>query len=170
MEIGMLWYDNSPTALKDRVKQAASYYSDKYGRKPNLCFVHPEMLQADEGEVNGIVIRKGKQIMPGHFWIGVDEAERLGVAENVPEQNQILFHRGLGKAGITKLLKPARNVGRRNCDNGKHADRCVAVLPGPPPFGIPVQCPGAVDSRWPGGQPAGGQVAHGRRAVDCTGR
>ena len=75
MEIGMLWYDNSPTALKDRVKQAAGYYSEKYGRKPNLCFVHPDMLQADEGKVNGIVIRKGKQIMPGHFWIGVDEAE-----------------------------------------------------------------------------------------------
>ena len=75
MEIGMLWYDNSPTALIDRVEQAASYYSEKYGRMPNLCFVHPDMLQADEGKVNGIVIRKGKQIMPGHFWIGVDEAE-----------------------------------------------------------------------------------------------
>jgi len=75
MEIGMLWYDNSPTALTDRVKQAAGYYTEKYGRKPNLCFVHPDMLQADEGKANGVVIRKGKQIMPGHFWIGVDQVE-----------------------------------------------------------------------------------------------
>lgn len=60
MEIGMLWYDNSPTALKDRVKQAAGYYTEKYGRKPNLCFVHPDMLQADEGKVNGCVPCSGE--------------------------------------------------------------------------------------------------------------
>ncbi|MFV1859473.1 MAG: hypothetical protein ACC647_08990 [Anaerolineales bacterium] len=75
MEIGMLWYDNSPIALNDRVKQAAGYYSEKYGRKPNLCLVHPDMLQDDEGKANGVVIRKGKGVMPGHFWIGVDEAQ-----------------------------------------------------------------------------------------------
>lgn len=75
MEIGMLWYDNSPIALKDRVKQAAGYYKEKYGRKPNLCLVHPDMLLTDEGRANGVVIRKGKGVMPGHFWIGVDEAQ-----------------------------------------------------------------------------------------------
>ena len=75
MEIGMLWYDDSPLALKDRVKQAASYYSEKYGQKPNLCLVHPDMLKSDEGKTNGVVIRKGKGVMPGHFWIGVDEVQ-----------------------------------------------------------------------------------------------
>ncbi|MFQ5921909.1 MAG: hypothetical protein ACE5M4_03630 [Anaerolineales bacterium] len=71
----MLWYDDSPQALKARVKQAAGFYSEKYGRKPNLCLVHPGMLKTDEGIANGVVIRKGKGIMPGHFWIGVDEAQ-----------------------------------------------------------------------------------------------
>ena len=75
MEIGMLWYDDSPTALKDRVNRAAGYYSEKYGRKPNLCLVHPGMLQTDEGKAQGVVIRKGKGVMPGHFWIGVDESQ-----------------------------------------------------------------------------------------------
>lgn len=75
MEIGMLWYDDSPIALKDRVNRAAGYYSEKYGRKPNLCFVHPGMLQAEEGNAQGVVIRKGKGVMPGHFWIGVDESQ-----------------------------------------------------------------------------------------------
>ncbi|MEE9216330.1 MAG: hypothetical protein V3U32_02745 [Anaerolineales bacterium] len=75
MEIGMLWYDDSPTALKDRVDQAAGYYTEKYGRKPNLCFVNPSMLQAEEGKAKGVVIRKDKGIMPGHFWIGVDESQ-----------------------------------------------------------------------------------------------
>jgi hypothetical protein len=76
MEIGMLWYDDSPIALKDRVVQAAGYYSEKYGRKPNLCLVHPDMLQAEEGKANGVMIRKGKGVMPGHFWIGVDEVQQ----------------------------------------------------------------------------------------------
>ena len=75
MEIGMLWYDDGPLPVKDRVKAAAGYYSEKYGRKPNLCLVHPGMLKSDEGKVNGIVIRKGKGVMPGHFWIGVDETQ-----------------------------------------------------------------------------------------------
>ena len=75
MEIGMLWFDDGPLSIKDRVKAAAGYYSEKYGRKPNLCLVHPEMLDKDEGKVNGIVIRKGKGVMPGHFWIGVDETQ-----------------------------------------------------------------------------------------------
>ena len=75
MEIGMLWYDDSPIALKERVTQAAGYYSEKYGRKPNLCLVHPGMLQTDEVAAQGVVIRKGKGIMPGHFWIGVDEGQ-----------------------------------------------------------------------------------------------
>ena len=75
MEIGMLWYDDGPLPLKDRVIQAAGYYTEKYGRKPNLCFVHPDMLSSEEGNANGIVIRKDKGIMPGHFWIGVDESQ-----------------------------------------------------------------------------------------------
>lgn len=75
MEIGMLWYDDSPVGLKDRVERAADYYKEKYGRQPNLCFVHPDMLKTEEGKAKGVVIRKGKGIMPGHFWIGVDESQ-----------------------------------------------------------------------------------------------
>lgn len=126
MEIGMLWYDNSPTALKDRVKQAASYYSDKYGRKPNLCFVHPEMLQADEGEVNGIVIRKGKQIMPGHFWIGVDEAEiktngnqRTGATGSKPKAKSVKSKAAINSKTLearpklkTKAKSPAKTTAK----------------------------------------------------------
>ncbi len=75
MEIGMLWYDDSPTGLKDRVERAADYYLAKHGRQPNLCFVHPDMLKTEEDKAKGVVIRKGKGVMPGHFWIGVDESQ-----------------------------------------------------------------------------------------------
>ena len=75
MDIGMLWYDDGPNSINDRVTRAASYYMEKYGREPNLCFVNPKMLEAEEGNAKGIVIRKDKGIMPGHFWIGVDESQ-----------------------------------------------------------------------------------------------
>ena len=47
MNIGMLWFDNDKkTDLSDKIKRAASYYKEKYGQNPNLCFVHPSMLKA----------------------------------------------------------------------------------------------------------------------------
>ena len=93
MEIGMLWYDDSPTGLKDRVERAADYYIEKHGRQPNLCFVHPDMLKTEEGKAKGVVIRKGKGVMPGHFWIGVDESQ---VKKN-----------GYGKTNSEAKAKPA---------------------------------------------------------------
>jgi hypothetical protein len=73
MNIGMLWYDESPLALKERIEKAAGYYAEKYGHKPNLCVVHPSMLEAEELRVNGVLVRRGPGIRPGHFWIGVDD-------------------------------------------------------------------------------------------------
>jgi hypothetical protein len=45
MEIGMLWFDNDPQlALGDKISKAADYYQSKYRQTPNLCFVHPSMI------------------------------------------------------------------------------------------------------------------------------
>ena len=73
MNIGMLWYDESPLALKERIEKAAAFYVEKHGQKPNLCIVHPSMLEAEELRVNGVLVRRGPGIRPGHFWIGVDD-------------------------------------------------------------------------------------------------
>jgi len=46
MNVGMLWFDNDPhTSLLGKVQRAVEYYRRKYGREPNLCLVHPTMLQ-----------------------------------------------------------------------------------------------------------------------------
>lgn len=74
MEIGMLWYDAGPAALKDRVLRAADYYAEKHGHKPNLCMVHPDMIEGKEGKFNGILVRSKRGVMPGHMWIGLDES------------------------------------------------------------------------------------------------
>ena len=82
MEIGMLWFDNDQKAdLQKKVKRAAAYYRDKYGKVPNLCWVHPGMVlrkgekpTGEEGEkfiVDRVEIRMSKTMLPHHFWIGV---------------------------------------------------------------------------------------------------
>jgi hypothetical protein len=84
MNIGMLWFDNDPkTELASKVKRAASYYRDKYGDKPTVCFVHPSMLPLQSGNGNGsdaekafiasgVEVRGNQTVLPNHFWIGVN--------------------------------------------------------------------------------------------------
>jgi hypothetical protein len=72
METGMLWFDNDPkTDLLTKILQAAMYYQQKYGEKPNLCFVHPSMLQSLNGETPPLKIISNIAIIKNHFWIGV---------------------------------------------------------------------------------------------------
>ncbi|MDX1438065.1 MAG: hypothetical protein R3335_14735 [Anaerolineales bacterium] len=72
MNIGMLWYDNDPKkSLGDKVDQAATYYQDKYGKSPDLCFVHPSM-ESEEGQAGTVEIRSSGSVLPNYFWIGVD--------------------------------------------------------------------------------------------------
>ena len=77
MNTGMLWFDNDPKAeLCVKVQRAAVYYRDKYGKTPNLCFVHPSMisLPAETPGASiksaGVEIRPNRSILPNHLWIG----------------------------------------------------------------------------------------------------
>ena len=80
MNIGMLWFDNdTKTELPTKIERAANYYRDKYGKKPNVCFVHPSMLKADATTTNNrtiipgeIEVRTTKSVLPNHFWIGIN--------------------------------------------------------------------------------------------------
>jgi hypothetical protein len=77
MSIGMLWFDNDPkTDLPLKIRRAAAFYQDKYGKAPNLCFVHPCMIPTpkadnqDEYDCEGIQVRANRSILPNHIWIG----------------------------------------------------------------------------------------------------
>ena len=91
MNIGMLWFDNDPrVGLELKVARAADYYCTKYGRKPDLCFVHPSMLAAlaakpvpaeAVAEVDApaerllageVELRSTRTVLPNHLWIGVN--------------------------------------------------------------------------------------------------
>lgn len=78
MKTGLLWFDDDPRRqLEDKVLRAAAHYERKYGRAPDLCFVHPDAFDGNgkraNKKVNGIEIRPGRSVLPHHFWIGVAE-------------------------------------------------------------------------------------------------
>jgi hypothetical protein len=75
MNIGMLWFDNDTKAdLKTKVYRAADYYQRKYGKAPNLCFVHPSMVNGDNSwQNNGIELRTTRSVLPNHYWLGVQQ-------------------------------------------------------------------------------------------------
>ena len=75
MNIGMLWFDNdSKVDLATKVHRAADYYRNKYGKTPNLCFVHPSMVENASYQGNGIELRTTRSVLPNHFWLGVNTA------------------------------------------------------------------------------------------------
>jgi len=69
----MLWFDNDPkTTLGQKIQNAVDYYAKKHGSKPNLCLVHPSMIN-EPTTIDNIVIRPYPSILPGHLWIGIEE-------------------------------------------------------------------------------------------------
>lgn len=90
MEIGMLWFDNDQKAsIPSKVERAVQYYQKKYGKNPNLCFVHPKTVMGDKARKKGskkitdqdslkigqVLVLKNEKILPDHFWIGIGTAE-----------------------------------------------------------------------------------------------
>ncbi len=76
MDIGMLWFDNDPKAdLVAKIERAANYYKDKYGHSPNLCFVHPSMINGNPVKAKEVEVRTNGSVMPNHFWLGVNGKE-----------------------------------------------------------------------------------------------
>ena len=75
MHTGMLWFDNSQTALTIKVQKAVDYYTKKYGRNPDLVLVHPSMLETNQRqlEVNKVTVRPYRPVLPGHIWVGIED-------------------------------------------------------------------------------------------------
>ena len=73
MHTGMLWFDDSQTTLNMKIQKATEYYHKKYGRIPDLCLVHPNMLKDTKLEEDGITVRPYRPVLPGHIWICVED-------------------------------------------------------------------------------------------------
>jgi hypothetical protein len=90
MDIGMLWFDNDQQAsVPSKVERAARYYQKKYGKLPNLCYIHPTMMKVErEGKreaqpktdqeplkIGQILVLLNEKILPDHYWIGISTAD-----------------------------------------------------------------------------------------------
>jgi hypothetical protein len=76
MHTGMLWFDNDPhVSLDIKIQKASQYYKQKYGRLPDLCLVHPNMLNGRKTDTRDekITVRPYRPVLPGHIWIGVED-------------------------------------------------------------------------------------------------
>jgi hypothetical protein len=72
----MLWFDNDPsTTLNVKIQKAMDYYAKKFGHIPDICLVHPSMLESGQKqlELKKLTIRPYRPVMPGHLWIGVED-------------------------------------------------------------------------------------------------
>ena len=79
MNEGMLWYDDDPKrALPEKVSRAAKRYRQKYGSAPNVCYVHPLVLE-NNGEVKKVGqvrVASLPSVLRHHFWLGQEEHGR----------------------------------------------------------------------------------------------
>jgi hypothetical protein len=75
MHTGMLWFDNSQTALTVKIQKGVDYYVKKYGRQPDLVLVHPSMLETNQRqlEIDKLTVRPYRPVLPGHIWIGMED-------------------------------------------------------------------------------------------------
>ena len=82
MHTGMLWFDNSQLPLAQKIQKAADYYRHKYDRIPDLCLVHPSLLESEkETDVNGLSVRPYRVVLPGHIWIGIEDTAEVEAAK-----------------------------------------------------------------------------------------
>jgi hypothetical protein len=73
MQIGMLWYNADPkTTLDVKIQEAAEYYTAKYGRSPDSCYVNPGALLEKSSMSGKITVHPLRSVMPNHLWIGVE--------------------------------------------------------------------------------------------------
>lgn len=74
MEIGMLWFDNDEKVdLMERIDRAVKYFYKKYGKFPNICYLHPSMINDKNKELEGIQLETRKSIVPYHYWLCIIE-------------------------------------------------------------------------------------------------
>jgi len=83
---GLLWYDDDPGRdLAEKIRRAAQRYRKKFGRSPNICYVHPSVMsslvpegngegQGDKAQkVGGMQVASLPSVLQHHFWLGQEE-------------------------------------------------------------------------------------------------
>lgn len=76
MDTGLLWFDNSVQPLTDKVAAAAAHYERRFGERPNVCYLHPEMLDKASAKQCALQLRTATHVLQHHLWIGIESGPR----------------------------------------------------------------------------------------------
>lgn len=70
---GLLWFNSDPKkSLAAKVEEAAARYQHKFGRRPNLCYVHSSMVDGPT-QVDGVRVVPRRNTLVNHFHVEVEE-------------------------------------------------------------------------------------------------
>jgi hypothetical protein len=72
MKSGLLWYDASSSPIERKIADAAKRYYEKFGVKPNRCFVNDKDFKPGTG-LPQLEIAPKTTILPNHVWVGVSD-------------------------------------------------------------------------------------------------
>jgi hypothetical protein len=76
MTTGLLWFDdNAKVPLATKIENAARRYRERFGRSPNVCYVHPNTLAGEPLVEGAVKVVELASVQPNHFWIGVQRAK-----------------------------------------------------------------------------------------------
>ncbi len=59
-------------AVRDLAWRAVRRFEQKYGARPNICYVHPSAFGAERQrlKVHGVVVAARLSVLRHHFWVG----------------------------------------------------------------------------------------------------
>ncbi len=92
MKSGLLWYDADPKKpIWDKIEEAAQRYYEKFGVRPNTCFVNPAAMPQESAvaeafpagkktnhagsleRLNALHVSTKATILPNHIWLGLND-------------------------------------------------------------------------------------------------
>lgn len=75
MKLGLLWFDDDPRRdLDEKIARAARHYERKFGRRPNVCYVHPSLLGEGPERRAGMRLEALPSVLRDHLWLGEEQA------------------------------------------------------------------------------------------------
>ena len=71
-EVGLLWFDDNPRVpLAAKIESAVRRCQERFGRSPDVCYVHPRTLAGAQGlPIHPRVVERAS-VLPNHFWVVV---------------------------------------------------------------------------------------------------
>jgi hypothetical protein len=76
---GLLWFDDDPRRdLAEKVGRAAARYRQKYGQRPNVCYVHPSLLDGKKRQLGEVRVAPLTSVLRHHFWVGEEDGRGGG--------------------------------------------------------------------------------------------